>query len=88
MADAPKKRRPRNLDAVDGELLESLLHSRGWQLTRQRLEHELSMQQTDLEREHTETETAHIRGMIGGLRLAIALPERIEKEARSKGGIE
>ncbi len=88
MADAPRKPRPRGLDAVDGELIEGMLVSRGWQLTRQRLEHELAMQQAALEQPTEEVRTAYIRGMIAALRLAIGLPDRIAKEAKSKGGIE
>lgn len=83
---ARAERRNRSLDARDADSLDTLLDSRGWQLTKDRLEHELSVQVADLEREHTELETAAIRGMIKGLRLAIGLPPMLYKEA-TKGKV-
>lgn len=69
------------MDARDADSLETLLDGRGWQLTFGRLQHEIGVQVQDLERQHTELETAAIRGMLKGLRLAAGMPELLYKEA-------
>lgn len=74
--------RTRGLDGRDTEALDLLLQSRGWQLVEQRLDHELAVQLADLERSHTEVETAHIRGQVKMLRLAKQLPAMLQTESK------
>ena len=71
----------RGLDGRDAEAMEALQLGRGWQLVEQRLKHELGVQLADLERPHSEIETAAIRGSIKMLRLALAMPEGLRREA-------
>ena len=79
---AKADRQNRSMDARDADVLDTLLDGRGWQLTKQRLEHEIGVQVADLEREHSELETTAIRGMLKGLRLAVTLPELLYKETK------
>lgn len=74
--------RTRGLDGRDTEALDLLLQSRGWQLVEQRLDHELVVQLADLERPHSETDTAGIRGRVAMLRLAKQLPKMLQTESK------
>ena len=74
--------RTRGLDGRDTEALDVLLASRGWQLLEQRLKHELGIQLADLERPHTEVDTANIRGQVKMLRLGLQLPQQLRTESK------
>lgn len=71
----------KRLDGRDTESLEILLRSHGWQLVEQRINRELEKQQADLERPHSEGETAAIRGKIEMLRLTLRLPQQLRTES-------
>jgi hypothetical protein len=74
------KPRREKLDRVDADLIEQVVQSRGWQLIRQRVEHEIERERTALEQPGPETETAWRRGKLAGLRDALQIPKLLMAE--------
>lgn len=79
------KFRDEKLDPVDAEQIQEMLESPGWKHVKRGLENLRDTKMRDLVRQHTEVETARIRGEIGTAETALAMPEALMAEAR-KGG--
>ncbi len=70
------------LDAVDAEQIQEMLESPGWRLVKHGLEVFRDIKMRDLVRQHTEVETATLRGAIEAVERAIAMPNAMIAEAR------
>ncbi len=84
MAD-PKRVYKAQLDPVDAEQIQEMLDSPGWALVKRGLEQFKEVMMRDLTRDHTEIETAKLRGAIESATQALGMPAAIQAEAR-KGG--
>ncbi len=62
-----------------------MIDSLGWALVKRGLEQYRETLMRDLTRDHNETETAKLRGLIEAATVAMGLPAAIQAEAR-KGG--
>lgn len=78
------RKRHNHLDGIDAEQVQRTTQSRGWQLITERLNKTLAGMVTDLERPHSEVDTATIRGTIAGLRLALGVPKILMVEGNTK----
>lgn len=71
------------LDSVDAELIRETLETSGWQLIKRGLENMRDVKMRDLVRQHTETETAQLRGAIDAIERALGIPETLIAEAKN-----
>lgn len=76
------QRKREKLDGLDAEEIAQTLGSHGFRLIHARLWRTLDVLLADLERHHSEVETATIRGTITGLRLALGIPDILMDEAK------
>ena len=77
-------RRKRKLDRVDADQIEQTLASAGWQFIRQRIERTVAVKVDEVLAPLDPVKTAHVRGVIEGLKVALAVPEILKAEASKK----
>lgn len=75
------QRRQQRLDPIDLDNLEEMTSSGVYKLCEKRLDQVIQQQVAQLVEPHTEAETAMIRGVIKGLRIAQDIPKILRIEA-------
>ena len=77
-----RKSKPRRvvLDRLDAEAIRELTASRGWKLFALRLQKLRTTNQVDLEQQHSEVDTARIRGYLEALRAVGSIPDILIRE--------
>jgi hypothetical protein len=77
-----KRRRSDRLDGIDAEHVRRTCESPGWQLIRQRIERARSLKVEELLQPLDPVKTAQVRGMIEAYKLALDIPQILQKEAK------
>lgn len=75
------KRRDR-LDGIDAQHVGETLDTRGWRLIDARIRKTVDGKMRDLVRPSDQVATAHLRGFIEGLELALKVPDILIREGR------
>ena len=77
-------RRKHKLDRVDADQIEQTLASAGWQFIQQRIERTVRVKTDEVLAPLDPVKTEHVRGVIEGLKIALAVPEILKAEAAVK----